>query len=70
MVSATFVSGPGNTTLPILIWSTVKLGVTADINALATITVVIVGLCVLFAAIILTRADKHRYARLAYQENR
>jgi len=32
-----FTSGPGSTTLPILIYSSVKRGVTPDINALSTL---------------------------------
>ncbi len=39
VVITNFTTGPGNTTLPLLIWSKVKLGVTPDINALATIIV-------------------------------
>lgn len=35
-----FTSGPGSTTLPILIYSSVKRGITPDINALSTIMVV------------------------------
>jgi spermidine/putrescine transport system permease protein len=34
-----FTSGPGSTTLPILIYSSVKRGVTPDINALSTLLV-------------------------------
>ena len=71
VVISSFVTGPGNTTLPILIWSKVKLGVTPDINALATVTVLIVGLGVVIAGIMLTRADKRRDrdAQLAYRAN-
>ena len=43
LVIASFVSGPGGTTLPMLIFSKVKLGVTPDINALATIIIVLVS---------------------------
>jgi spermidine/putrescine transport system permease protein len=35
-----FTSGPGSTTLPILIYSSVKRGITPDINALSTIIVI------------------------------
>ncbi len=49
LVIATFVSGPGGSTLPMLIFSKVKLGVTPDINALATLIIVIVSLSVLAA---------------------
>jgi spermidine/putrescine transport system permease protein len=34
-----FTSGPGSTTLPILIYSSVKRGITPDINALSTLIV-------------------------------
>jgi putrescine transport system permease protein len=60
VVITNFTSGPGSTTLPLLIWSKVKLGVTPDINALATIIVCLVGAGVIAAGIILTRAEKRR----------
>jgi len=71
VVITNFTTGPGNTTLPLLIWSKVKLGVTPDINALATITVVIVGIGVAIAGFVLDRAEKRREAdlRLAYRAN-
>lgn len=72
VVITNFTTGPGTTTLPILIWSKVKLGVTPDINALATITVLIVGVGVGIAGWLLNRAERRREAdaQLAYQENR
>ncbi|MDW4549394.1 ABC transporter permease subunit [Defluviimonas sp. D31] len=71
VVITNFTTGPGTTTLPILIWSKVKLGVTPDINALATITVVIVGIGVFIAGWLLNRAEKarERDIQLAYQAN-
>jgi putrescine transport system permease protein len=71
VVITSFTTGPGNTTLPLLIWSKVKLGVTPDINALATLTVVIVGLGVALAGWLMNRAEARRQkeARLAYQTN-
>ena len=60
VVITSFTTGPGYTTLPMLIWSKVKLGVTPDINALATIIVAIVGLGVLMASLILNRAESRR----------
>ncbi len=71
VVISNFVTGPGNTTLPILIWSKVKLGVTPDINALATITVLIVGTGVAIAGLLLQRADRRRARdeQLAMREN-
>ena len=42
VVITNFTTGPGATTLPILIWSKVKLGVTPDINALASLIIITV----------------------------
>ena len=39
LVIASFVSGPGSSTLPIVVFSKVRLGVTPEINALATIMI-------------------------------
>ncbi|MBS3895609.1 ABC transporter permease subunit [Silanimonas sp.] len=44
VVIASFTSGPGSTTLPVLILSKVRFGVTPEINALATL--VIVAVCI------------------------
>jgi putrescine transport system permease protein len=71
VVITSFTTGPGSTTLPLLIWSKVKLGVTPDINALATLMVLTVGLGVVIAGIVMTRAEARRLAdeRLAYRTN-
>lgn len=49
LVIASFVSGPGASTLPIVIFSKVRLGVTPEINALATIIVAVVAIGVISA---------------------
>jgi len=49
LVIASFVSGPGSSTLPMYIFSKVKLGVSPDINALATLIIGAVSLGVLIA---------------------
>jgi putrescine transport system permease protein len=49
LVIASFVSGPGGSTLPMLIFSKVKLGVTPDINALATMIMLFVSVGVVLA---------------------
>lgn len=71
VVITTFTTGPGATTLPLLIWSKVKLGVTPDINALATLMVLTVGAGVIAAGVIMTRSERRRLAeeRLAYRSN-
>ena len=49
LVTSSFVSGPGATTLPMVIYSKVRLGLSPEINALATILLVVVGASVTVA---------------------
>jgi len=49
LVISSFVSGPGATTLPMLIFSKVRLGVTPDVNALATLLILLVATGVVVA---------------------
>jgi putrescine transport system permease protein len=52
LVISSFVSGPGATTLPMLIFAKVRLGVTPDINAITTIIIALVAVAVATAAVI------------------
>lgn len=58
LVIASFVSGPGSSTLPMVIFSKVKLGVSPDINALATLIIVTISLGVLTAWLATRRAAR------------
>ena len=58
LVIASFVTGPGSNTLPILIFSRIRLGLRPDINALATIIILFVGVLVAIAAFILFKQQK------------
>jgi putrescine transport system permease protein len=60
LVITSFVSGPGSTTLPQLIFSKVRLGVNPSINALATVMVLLVAVCIVFAGIWMQRQEKKR----------
>jgi putrescine transport system permease protein len=60
VVITNFTNGPGSTTLPIYIWGKIKLGVTPDINALATIMIVVVALGVTVAGFFMFRAEQKR----------
>ncbi|MBE7183488.1 MAG: ABC transporter permease [Methylobacterium mesophilicum] len=60
LVIASFTSGPGATTLPMKIYSQVRLGVTPEINAICTILIAIVSLGVLTASIVNKRRDVQR----------
>jgi len=55
LVIASFTSGPGATTLPMKIYSQVRLGVTPEINAVCTILIAIVTTGVLIAALLQKR---------------
>ncbi|MCX7338675.1 MAG: ABC transporter permease subunit [Alphaproteobacteria bacterium] len=55
VIIASFLSGPGATTLPILIFSSLRLGITPEINALAAIIIGIVSLGVTVAGFLLVR---------------
>jgi putrescine transport system permease protein len=60
VVIASFLSGPGATTLPMLIFSSIRLGVSPVINALATIIMAIVATGVLIAGIIIHQQQKRK----------
>jgi putrescine transport system permease protein len=68
LVIASFVSGPGAVTMPMLIYSRVRLGLRPDINALATIIILVVAIGVLLAAWIMFRQQKQRALELKMSE--
>lgn len=55
LVIASFTAGPSATTLPIKIWSSIRLGVSPEINALSTILIAIVAVGVIGASLISKR---------------
>lgn len=55
LVIAAFTSGPGASTLPMVIFSKVRLGVSPDVNALASIIIGIVAVAVIIAGVLLRR---------------
>jgi putrescine transport system permease protein len=60
LVIASFTAGPSTNTLPMMIFSKVRLGVTPEINALATIMVGVVTLFVIAAGVLMARQEKAR----------
>jgi putrescine transport system permease protein len=60
LVISSFVAGPGATTLPMKVFSSVRLGVSPKINALATIVVLIVTLFAMVSGFFMLRAEKKR----------
>jgi putrescine transport system permease protein len=68
LVISSFVTGPGATTLPMLIYSKVKLGVSPDINALASLIIGIVGSCVVLAGWLMRRSEQRRALEMRMAE--
>ncbi|MEO3414515.1 ABC transporter permease subunit [Roseovarius sp. CAU 1744] len=62
LVIASFTAGPSATTLPMKIWSSVRLGVSPEINALSTIMISVVAVGVITASLITKRATLRQQA--------
>ncbi len=60
LVIASFVAGPGSTTLPMLVFASVRLGTNPEINALATLILLVVGIIGVIAWWFMHRAEKQR----------
>jgi putrescine transport system permease protein len=60
LVIASFSSGPGATTLPMKIYSQVRLGVTPEINAACTLMIAVVAAGVIVASIVNKRREFQR----------
>ncbi|MBP07168.1 MAG: putrescine ABC transporter permease PotI, partial [Marinovum sp.] len=61
LVIASFTAGPSATTLPIKIFSAVRLGVSPEINALSTLMIAVVTIGVISASLISKRANLRRH---------
>jgi putrescine transport system permease protein len=70
LVISSFVAGPGSSTLPMVIYSKVKLGVSPDMNALASLIIMLVGIGVAVAGWLMQRAERQRLVdrRMAEQD--
>jgi putrescine transport system permease protein len=65
VVTSAFLSGPGATTMPLVIFSRARLGMSPSINAVATVTIVVVAICVTVASILVARAERRRAAEVS-----
>ena len=65
VVISAFLSGPGSNTLPIVIFSRAKLGLNPSVNVIASLTVLLVGMCVLAGSLWLARREKQLARELA-----
>ena len=60
LVIASFTSGPSSTTLPMKVFSSVRLGISPKINALATLMIAAVSAAALIAWWLMSREEKRR----------
>jgi putrescine transport system permease protein len=65
VVLSAFLSGPGATTMPLVIFSRARLGLDPTVNAVATVTIVIVGIGVAIASWLIARGERQRQQDLA-----
>ncbi|MCV2361070.1 ABC transporter permease subunit [Paucibacter sp. TC2R-5] len=65
VVLSAFLSGPGSTTLPLVIFNRARLGVSPSINAVATVIIVVVAIGVVLASYLIARAERRRSAEMA-----
>lgn len=68
LVISSFVSGPGASTLPMVIYSKVKLGLSPDVNALASIIICLVGAGVIFAGFAMRRSERRRLLEMQHAD--
>ncbi|WP_119303412.1 ABC transporter permease subunit [Dongia deserti] len=60
LVISSFTNGPGTSTLPMVVFSKVRLGLDPKINALATIIIAIVAIGVIIATVHIRRLERQR----------
>lgn len=66
LVIASFVSGPGSTTLPMVVFSSVRFGISPKINAMATLMILIVSLAALLGWWFMHRSERERKENLKH----
>ena len=60
VVLSAFLSGPGSTTMPLVIFSRARLGLNPSVNAVATVIVFVVAIGVIVASYLIARAERNR----------
>lgn len=65
VVLSNFLSGPGSTTLPLVVFSRARLGLNPSVNAVATVIIVLVAIGVVVAGYLIARAERRRTLEVA-----
>ena len=65
LVITSFVSGPNATTLPMVVFSSIRMGVSPKINALATLIILVVSIATFIAWWLMAQAERRRKQEIA-----
>lgn len=65
VVISAFLSGPGSTTMPLVIFSRARLGITPSVNAVASLIVLVVSIGVIVASLMIARNERKRACEMA-----
>ena len=65
VVLSAFLSGPGSTTMPLVIFSRARLGLNPSVNAVATVIIVIVAIATVLTSWLIVRAERERQRAMA-----
>jgi putrescine transport system permease protein len=65
VVLSAFLSGPGSTTMPLVIFSRARLGLNPSVNAVATLIVLVVAVGTVVASLAIARAERRRQQDIA-----
>ncbi len=65
VVLSAFLSGPGSTTMPLVIFSRARLGLNPTVNAVATLIVLVVGIGTVVASYVIARTERRRAQEMA-----
>jgi putrescine transport system permease protein len=65
VVLSAFLSGPGSSTMPLVIFSRARLGLDPRVNAVAALTILVVTLAVVASSIYMARAQRQRQKQMA-----
>jgi putrescine transport system permease protein len=65
VVLSAFLSGPGSSTMPIVIFSRARLGLDPRVNAVAALTILVVTIAVIASSLMLARAERLRQKQIS-----
>ncbi|PWF41343.1 ABC transporter permease [Massilia glaciei] len=65
VVLSAFLSGPGSSTMPIVIFSRARLGIDPRVNAVAALTILVVSIGVIVASVMIARAERRRQRQVS-----